>query len=144
SGSWTAPVGHSVATPINNSPLNSGVKQLPPAESATLWFQSGAPTATTLPTNVAIGGDVYLYDRNLKSAVKFPPHFHHVWLMMQSIHNQVQVYGSVIDSNTVTVKTTPARLDNGLLALNTAPANVRRPVQASYGPDGALYFLNYG
>lgn len=143
-GSWTAPVGHSAATPINNSPLNSGVKQLPPAESATLWFQSGAPTATTLPTNVAIGGDVYLYDRNLKSAVKFPPHFHHVWLMMQSIHNQVQVYGSVIDSNTVTVKTTPARLDNGLLALNTAPANVRRPVQASYGPDGALYFLNYG
>lgn len=143
-GSWTAPVGHSAATPINNSPLNSGVKQLPPAESATLWYASGSPTPTTLPTNVAIGGDVYLYDRNLKSGVKFPPHFHHVWLMMQSINNSVSVYGIKIDSTTVKVTGTPARLDNAVLALNTAPANVRRPIQASYGPDGALYFLNYG
>lgn len=144
SGSWEAPVGHSVATPLNASPMNTGVRQLPPAESAALWFASGAPTPTTLPTNVAIGGDVYIYDRNLKSSVKFPPHFHHVWLMMQSINNQVSVYGIEVDSATVAVTGTPARLDNALLDLNTAPHNVRRPVQASYGPDGALYFLNYG
>lgn len=130
--------------PTNTSVMNSGVTQLPPAQPANLWFASGAATPTTLPTNVAIGGDVYVYDRNLKSGVKFPPHFHHVWLMMQSLNNNVSVYGVRVDSASVTTSGTPARLDNAVLALNTAPANVRRPVQASYGPDGALYFLNYG
>jgi hypothetical protein len=130
--------------PTNTSPMNSGVQQLPPVKSAVLWYAAGAVTATTLPTNVAIGGDVYLYDRNLKSAVKFPPHFHHVWLMMQSVNNSNTVYGIGVDSATVNVTGIPQRLDNGVLSLNTSPANVRRAVQASYGPDGALYFLNYG
>lgn len=130
--------------PTNTSPMNSGVQQLPPAKSAALWFASGAATTTTLPTNVAIGGDVYIYDRNLKSAVKFPPHFHHVWLMMQSVNNSNTVYGVGIDSVAVKVSGIPQRLDNGVLALTTAPSNIRRAVQASYGPDGALYFLNYG
>ncbi|MCD6024368.1 MAG: carbohydrate-binding protein [Fibrobacteria bacterium] len=129
--------------PTNTSPMNSGVQQLPPAKSAAIWYNS-AVTPTTIPTNVAIGGDVYLYDRNLKSAVKFPPHLHHQWLMMQSVNNSVSVYGVFVDSAAVTTTGTPVRLDNGVLAVTTAPANVRRPVQASYGPDGALYFLNYG
>jgi glucose/arabinose dehydrogenase len=129
--------------PINNSPLNSGVSQLPPATRAVLWFGNSV-TANTLPTNVAIGGDVYLYDRNLKSGVKFPPHFHHQWLMLQSVSSSPTVYTVGIDSATVKVSGTPQRVDNGVLALTVFPANVRRPVQASYGPDGALYFLNYG
>jgi cytochrome c len=132
-----------VEAPTNTSPMNSGVQQLPPAKSAVIWYGSSV-TPTTIPTNVAIGGDVYLYDRNLKSAVKFPPHLHHQWLMMQSVNNSVSVYGVVVDSVAATPTGTPVRLDNGVLALNTSPANVRRPVQASYGPDGALYFLNYG
>src|SRR5690606_23815180 len=112
--------------PTNTSPMNSGVQQLPPAKSAALWFRSGAATDTTLPTNVAIGGDVYLYDRNLKSAVKFPPHLHHVWLMMQSVNGSNTVYGVGIDSVAVKVSGIPQRLDNGVLALNTSPANIRR------------------
>jgi cytochrome c len=129
--------------PTNTSAMNRGVTQLPPAKSASLWYAASL-TKTTLPTTVAIGGDVYLYDRNLKSGVKFPPHFQLVWLMMQSVNGSNTVYGVAIDSTAVSPAGTPQRLDNGVLALNTSPANIRRAVQASYGPDGALYFLNYG
>jgi cytochrome c len=129
--------------PTNTSPMNSGVTQLPPATRAMLWYGASL-SATTLPTNVAIGGDAYLYNRNLKSATKFPPHYHHIWLMMQSVNGSVTMYGVPIDSATVKTTGTPVRIDNGILAVTTAPANLRRPIQASYGPDGALYVLNYG
>lgn len=142
-GSWVAPVGHSPATPINNSVMNSGVQQLPPATPAVIWHASGL-TDSTFSTNVAIGGDIYVYDGTLKSRVKFPPHFHNVWLLMPSVNNNNPLYSVRIDSTTVKVTGTPLRLDNGLLGLTTAPANMRRAIQASYGPDGALYLLNYG
>jgi cytochrome c len=131
------------ATPLNISPMNSGVTQLPPATPAVMWYGSSV-TATTLPTNVAIGGDIYVYNRNLKSGVKFPPHFNHVWLAMRSEGGGSSVYGVLVDSVAVAPTGMPQRLDNGVLAVTTSPANIRRPVQASYGPDGALYFLNYG
>jgi cytochrome c len=131
------------SAPTNTSAMNSGVQQLPPATPAVVWHGTSV-TATTFSTNVAIGGDIYVYDGNLKSKVKFPPHFHNVWLMMPSISGTNPLYSMLIDSSTVSVTGMPVRLDNGLLALTTAPANMRRAIQASYGPDGALYFLNYG
>jgi cytochrome c len=131
------------SAPTNLSVMNTGVQQLPPATSAAVWHGTTI-TATTFSTNVAQGGDVYIYNRNLKSAVKFPPHFHHVWLMMPSTSGNNPLYGIKIDSTTVTVTGMPQRLDNGVLSITTSPANLRRAIQASYGPDGALYFLNYG
>src|SRR5690606_6429989 len=71
-------------------------------------------------------------------------HFHNVWLLMPSTSGNNPLYSVRIDSTTVKVTGTPLRLDNGLLGLTTAPANLRRAIQASYGPDGALYLLNYG
>jgi len=133
----------SVSAPTNTSVLNTGVQQLPPATPAVVWHGT-AITDSTFSTNVAMGGDIYVYDRNLKSAVKFPPHFHHVWLLMPSISGNNPLYSVRVDSNTVKPTGVPVRLDNGLLAITTAPANMRRAVQVSYGPDGALYFLNYG
>lgn len=142
-GSWSAPAGHSVATPMNTSVMNSGVQQLPPATPSVIWHGSSV-TDSTFSTNVAIGGDIYVYDGTLKSKVKFPPHFHNVWLLMPSTSNNNPLYSVRIDSTTVKVTGALQRLDNSLLGITTAPANLRRAVQASYGPDGALYFLNYG
>jgi glucose/arabinose dehydrogenase len=131
------------SAPTNTSPMNSGVTQLPPAAPAVVWYGASV-TDSTFSNNVSMGGDVYLYDRNLKSGVKFPPHYHHSWLLMQSFNaSTYSLYGVRIDSATAKPTGPLQRLDNGVLALTTAPANIRRPIQASYGPDGALYFLNY-
>src|SRR5690606_13808535 len=119
----------------------SGVTQLPPAKSADLWFAASGGE-TTLPTNVAIGGDIYAYDGNLKSRVKVPPHFNNNWLLMRWHANSLHAVS--VDEATVTVSGAPQRIDNTEPHSLAAPANLRRPIQASYGPDGALYVLNYG
>ncbi len=112
--------------PRNTSPLNSGVIDLPPAVPATL----------SNVVNISMGGPIYLYDRNLKSKVKFPPHFHYSWIGFG--WGQSQMHLMTLDSNSAAVKGTQ-RLDNALF--NDFP--LRNPVQGIYGADGALYILNY-
>ncbi len=130
-----SPSAQSKTAPTNNSIFNSGVKTLPPATAPVLWWGNNV-TATTLPTNVAMGGPIYTYSRNLRSKVKFPPHMDHSWLLMSEKANSMYVV--FLDSLTAAVKSTPLRLDNGLI-----PLPLRSPVQAKYGPEGSLYILNY-
>lgn len=130
-----SPSTQSKTAPTNNSLFNSGVKTLPPATAPVLWWGNGV-TANTLPANVAMGGPIYTYKRDLKSKTKFPPHFDHSWLLLSEKANSL--YAVFLDSNTAALKTNPLRLDNGLI-----PMALRNPVQAKYGPDGALYVLNY-
>jgi cytochrome c len=130
-----SPTSKSISAPINNSPLNSGVDTLPPATPATLWW-SNTLTTTTLPTNVAIGGPIYVYDRNLKIKTKFPPHMNNSWLLFSELASTM--YMTFLDSTNATLKGIPTRLDNGLI-----PITLRNPLQAKYGPDGSLYILNY-
>ncbi len=135
------PSGFSAATPINNSPLNSGVKNLPPATSALIWYGT-TTTQTTMNNNVAIGGPIYVYDRNLKSSVKFPPHLNNSWVLMTvyGSPSSGQMYLAMLDSiNPVLVGTPQQQATTGVVRFN-----IRNPLQAKYGPDGALYILNYG
>lgn len=143
-GSITLPVGHSAATPINNSPLNSGVKNLPPAERPVIWYGAGASTDSTMVNNVAIGGPFYVYNRNLKSPVKFPPHLDNSWVLMTTYGPNSPTSGSLwitmLDSLTPTIRVAPQQqATTGLLRFS-----VRNPINAKYGPDGALYVLQYG
>ncbi len=138
-------VTQTVASPKNLSPLNTGVIDLPPAQAPQIWTGNSV-TATTIPVAVARSGDIYVYDPALKGRGQFPPHIHNTWLLMNwsSGGTSPTAYLVRIDSTTVTTTGTPFRVDNGLLGLTSAPNNLRAPLQMSYGPDGALYILNYG
>ena len=117
----------SIATPMNTSPLNSGVQQLPPA----------IPGNINNLMNVAISGPIYAYDRNNLSPTKFPPHLNNTLILTSYQANQVHI--TRIDSNAVTLSGTQ-RADNSIF---NGIFVVRNPISARYGPDGALYILNY-
>ena len=114
------------AAPMNNSALSSGVHELPPA----------VPGTVNSLVPVAIGGPIYLYNPANPSRSKFPPHLHNSWIGFDWKQSQMHVFG--LDTNTLTV-TTKTRLDNGLFK----GIGLRGPLGAHYGPDGALYLLNY-
>lgn len=116
--------------PRNTSPFNQGVTELPPAMAGTL---NNGPA---YGFNVAISGPLYVFDPYLDSRVKFPMHLHNTWITFSFQFNQMHIHS--LDSVEVKVAGTQ-RVDNRLFT----GIGLRSPVQAKYGPDGALYILYY-
>ena len=112
--------------PVNNSKLNSGVKYLPPAIPATV--------SRLVP--VAIGGPIYLFDANNPSPTKFPPQFRNTWIGFDFSGSHMWLMNLDSANLTVGAKT---QADIGLFK----GLGLRSPLGAHYGPDGALYLLNY-
>ena len=117
------------SAPVNNSPLNSGVKDLPPA----------IPGKINNLINVAIGGPIYEFDSSLASDVKFPPHFDNTWLLagFGNSGSADAWWIAKLDTSNLSIVGTPYQLHNNLFP---KPRNF---IQAMYGDDGALYVLNY-
>ncbi|MDB5103757.1 MAG: hypothetical protein JWP91_1446 [Fibrobacteres bacterium] len=113
------------AAPRNESPLNSGVVELPPA----------IPGSINNLVNVAIGGPIYRFDPSLKSDVKFPPQFNDKWL--------ITGFGGgmwVVTVDTVTLKVlNTQQVDKTVFS----GVKIRNHVMSMFGKDGALYVLNY-
>lgn len=64
----------------NTSPNNTGVRNLPPARPASLYYSSVAGTGDNYrigftSARTAVGGPMYRYDTALASSVKFPPQY---------------------------------------------------------------------
>jgi cytochrome c len=114
-----------VAAPKNNSPLKTGVADLPPA----------VPGAIVDLVNVAIGGPIYAFDHNLNSKDKFPLHFDNKWLVAGFYDG---MWVATLDTNTLAVTNT-LKVNTGVFS----GFKVRNHVMSMYGKDGALYILNY-
>jgi hypothetical protein len=117
--------GKTAAAPTNNSPFNSGVTELPPAEAGTINNLA----------NTALSGPIYVFDSTLKSDTKFPPHMSETWITLSWAGSMAHIHN--LDAQAKVLKTT--RADNGLLS----NLKLRRPLMGKYGPEGALYALNY-
>lgn len=114
--------------PTNNSPMNSGVVELPPAMPGTMV---GDPRVG----NVAITGPFYVYPQWLRNRDKLPPHFHNMFFHLSFQANRLSV--NTVDTNTAAITRTDRA--EGLMLKRT----LRSPLAARIGPDGALYILNY-
>ncbi|WP_329107176.1 ThuA domain-containing protein [Micromonospora sp. NBC_01699] len=123
------------AAPVNNSPNNTGLTNLPPAISATVDFDySGNPLFPEIGGGGApMGGPVYRYDENLNSERKWPAYYDGKALLGEWNQNkmytmQVSADGkSLVDIN---------QLLTGMSML--------RPMDFEFGPDGALYLIEWG
>jgi hypothetical protein len=116
------------AAPMNTSPLNNGVQQLPPAVPGAINCCGG------LMDNVIFGGPIYTYNQALKNRDKLPPHLHNRFFHF-SLGNHLWV--NTLDTNSVTITRTD-RVDATLMRVP-----MRSPLAARIGPDGAFYLLNY-
>lgn len=117
--------------PANNSPRNSGQSKLPPAKPSWIKYGwEGAPPEFGSGSESPMGGEVYRYDPNLDSSVKFP----------QSLDGRffATEYGRKW------IKTVEVKSDGSRGAIEDFPWTGTQVMDSDFGPDGALYVLDYG
>lgn len=123
------------AHPINESPNNTGIRELPPAQPAFIWYPPGLsakfPALGSGPRS-AMAGPFYQFDRDSQSPRKFPREFDDALFLFDWERSWIGI----------------ARLDSesALKSLETFAPEIKtkRPISMSFGPDGALYLLEWG
>jgi hypothetical protein len=115
-----------------------------PAMPAGYGWEGAQPGLTTLPKAIApiyaykracaVGGPLYRYDGDLKSSVKFPPHFQRKWLVSDFNQDNQKITAFTLkdDGTAITAQDQ---------VLATFPLHA--PLDMQFGPDGALYVNNY-
>ncbi len=121
--------------PQNNSPNNTGALALPNAQPALIWYPYA--TSSEFPEfgsggRLAAVAGVYHFDPSLNSDVKFPEYLDDTLIMFD--WSRKSFFEVKLD-------------DNGqVLKINRMFPNLtfERPIDAEFGPDGALYVLEWG
>jgi glucose/arabinose dehydrogenase len=116
----------------NNSVHNTGLTKLPAPKAAWIKYggDAGSPPEFGGGSESPMGGPVYRYDANLNSSVKFP----------QSLNGKFFAgeYGRQwIKAITVNGDGSPGVIDD-------FPWDGTQVMDMAFGPDGALYVLDYG
>jgi cytochrome c len=120
-------------SPENLSPRNTGIKKLPPAKPALIWYSNlqskEFPTLGSGGRSI-MAGPVYHFDAANPSAVKLPEALDGRLFIYEWMRNWIQ---------TVKLDTPGPEIEPFIPAFN-----LRRPVDMKIGADGALYMIEYG
>lgn len=123
------------AHPVNASRNNTGLHDLPPAQPALIWYPPGP--STRFPTlgsgaRSAMAGPIYHFDPNLPSSRKFPIEFDRALFLF--------------DWERSWIRTVRLDADGRLQRIDPFPPQVavKRPISMAFGPDGALYVVEWG
>jgi cytochrome c len=124
------------AEPVNNSPNNTGLNSLPPAQPAMIYYPYSA--SKEFPElgqggRSAMAGEFYTYNESSDSKYKFPSHYDGSLFIFEWMRNWVRVVRFDGDENYL--KTEPFMTGNG---------DFRRPIDLAFGKDGVMYMLEYG
>jgi len=121
--------------PVNDSPNNTGLTELPPAIAAQIWY--GREATSTYPGigtgGAPMAGPAYVYDAELDSSVKWPEYFSDKALLGE--WNTGQMYTVQLDDE----RAQPLKV-NELLPRG----QIIKPMDWDWGPDGALYVIDWG
>lgn len=120
--------------PINNSPNNTGEKNLPPAVKPIIWY--GPEKSKEFPNigeggRSGIGGPIYDFNPDLDSDVKFPEYYHNTFFIGEWMRDWIKVVQ--LKSNTLDT------IEDFMPSTEFSS-----PIDLAWGPDGALYVLEYG
>ena len=121
--------------PINDSPNNTGVKELPPAQPAMIYYPGAATDKfpeLASGGRTACAGPVYYFDRELNSPTKLPEVFDKALFIYEWSRHWIKVVHLDDDYRV-------AKIDSFLPEYKFA-----RPIDMHIGPDGAMYVLEYG
>lgn len=122
--------------PVNNSPNNTGLAELPQAIAPMVWYPYVASEQFPelgLGGRCAIGGDVYLYNKNNTNPGRFPDYYDGYLFVADWMRNWVMAMRFDGDENYL--RTEPFMAANG---------DFRRPIDMAFGSEGILYMLEYG
>ncbi|MEU8151029.1 carbohydrate-binding protein [Nonomuraea sp. NPDC048901] len=128
----TGPKYNCAGGPTNNSFRNTGLTTLPAAKPAWIRYagDAGSPPEFGSGSESPMGGPVYRYDPNLNSAVKFP----------QALDGRYFAgeYGRRW------IKAIEVKPDGAYGEISAFPWSGTQVMDMAFGPDGALYVLDYG
>ncbi len=123
------------AAPVNTSPNNTGIENLPPAQSALIWYpydeSEEFPLLETGGRN-AMGGPVYYRGDYEASDVRFPGYYNGKLFIYDWMRNWIFTVSLTENFEYDTME-------------RFMPSTVfDKPVDMQFGKDGALYVLEYG
>jgi cytochrome c len=137
------PVFFDPAHPVNNSPNNTGIKELPPTELAFIWYPGGAsarfPVVNGGGGRTAMAGPIYYFDPKNKSKTKLPKEFDHTLFIYEWSRNWIIAVH--LDENENIAKNADGSPRMERFCRNMT---FKRPMDMELGPDGCLYLIEYG
>jgi cytochrome c len=129
--------------PINNSPNNTGIKELPPAQPAFIWYPGGASTRFPVVNGgggrTAMAGPVYYFDPKNPSKTKLPKEFDHTLFIYEWSRNWIVAVH--LDENENIAKNADGSLRMERFCKSMT---FKRPMDMELGPDGCLYLIEFG
>ncbi|MCX5359580.1 PQQ-dependent sugar dehydrogenase [Streptomyces sp. NBC_00124] len=118
------------AAPKNTSPHNTGLTDLPPAQAAWIPYDGGSVPEFGTGSESPMGGPVYHYDASLDSPVKFPEAYDGDFFAGEFGRRWI--------------KRITSDADGAVQSINDIPWTGTQVMDMAFGPDGALYVLDYG
>ncbi|MFF3818562.1 PQQ-dependent sugar dehydrogenase [Streptomyces bluensis] len=118
------------AAPKNTSPHNTGLTELPPAQPAWIPYDGNSVPEFGDGSESPMGGPVYRYDASLDSPVKFPEAYDGDFFAGEFGRRWI--------------KRITSDADGTVQSINPVPWSGTQVMDMAFGPDGALYVLDYG
>ncbi|WP_407548923.1 PQQ-dependent sugar dehydrogenase [Streptomyces sp. Pv4-95] len=118
------------AAPKNTSALNTGLTDLPAAQPAWIPYDGGSVPEFGTGSESPMGGPVYHYDAASDSKVKFPESYDNNFFAGE--------FGRAW------IKRIDKTDDGTVSSINAFPWAGTQVMDMAFGPDGALYVLDYG
>ncbi|MFJ7996099.1 ThuA domain-containing protein [Streptomyces sp. NPDC096310] len=134
---------------VNDSPNNTGLRELPPAAPATVWYAySASADFPELGTGggAPMSGPVYDYDPDNAYPSKFPAYFEGKWLVYELTRTWFKTFSFQEKDQTFTDPRFPPVQAGDLQSINGVFGDMKwnQPFDADFGPDGALYVIDFG
>ncbi len=123
------------AHPSNHSPNNTGIKELPPAQPALIWYGKGPSKRWPLVGKggaSAMAGPVYYSDLYKNASYRLPDYYNGKLFIYEWIRRWIMAV--TLDEQGNYVKMEPFLPQLNLVA----------PMDMQLAPDGAIYLLAYG
>ncbi|MEU2982324.1 PQQ-dependent sugar dehydrogenase [Streptomyces hirsutus] len=118
------------SAPKNTSPHNTGLTDLPPAQPSWIPYNGTSVPEFGGGSESPMGGPVYRYDAGSTSEVKFPQEFDGDFFAGEFGRRWI--------------KRIEAAGDGTVQSINPFPWSGTQVMDMAFGPDGALYVLDYG
>jgi cytochrome c len=122
--------------PVNDSPNNTGIKELPPAQPAFIYYPHSPstrfPTVNAGGGRTAMAGPVYYFDASVQADYKLPADYNHTLFIYEWSRNWIIAVH--LDENEKIQK----------MERVWSNMTFKRPMDMELGPDGALYIIEYG
>ncbi len=151
----------------NESPHNDGLVDIPPAESNNIWYspQGGGPdfprNADGVPSyelsqqklllpwlkgggQAAMDGPVYRHDPDSASKDAWPAYWDGKWFVGDFYDGEQPRHAVVMDPRTAGGGGLPAHAESLDKIIPVGADGIRNLMGWTFGPDGALYVLDYG